>query len=258
MKKDLTNVIGYIYKITSPNGKVYIGQTINKKQRRYHYNSNSFKLQIKLWNNTQKHNWNPADTFEIIEECLCGENKYFLNEREKYWIEFYDSYKNGLNCNKGGYGNSGYIASDETKQKMSSSHKNKPPMSDSTKQLLRELNLGGKNPMFNKIHSTESKNKIKNAKIGHKHSEETKIKMSKSAKNKLPMSDNTKELLKQINLGNTYGIKPIQQIDNNGITIKKWDSISECAKELKLNISGISKVLSGLSKTTKGYKFKYL
>ena len=82
--------------------------------------------------------------------------------------------------------------------------------------------------------------------------------MSKSAKNKLPMSDNTKELLKQINLGNTYGIKPIQQIDNNGITIKKWDSISECAKELKLNISGISKVLSGLSKTTKGYKFKYL
>ena len=32
MKRDLTNVKGYIYKITSPNGKIYIGQTINKKQ----------------------------------------------------------------------------------------------------------------------------------------------------------------------------------------------------------------------------------
>ena len=165
MKKDLTNVIGYIYKITSPNGKVYIGQTINKKQRRYHYNSNSFKLQIKLWNNTQKHNWNPADTFEIIEECLCGENKYFLNEREKYWIEFYDSYKNGLNCNKGGYGNSGYIASDETKQKMSSSHKNKPPMSDSTKQLLRELNLGGKTQCLIKYILLNQKTKLKTLKL---------------------------------------------------------------------------------------------
>lgn len=30
MKKDLTKVIGYIYKLTSPNGKIYVGQTINK------------------------------------------------------------------------------------------------------------------------------------------------------------------------------------------------------------------------------------
>ena len=29
MKKYLTNKIGYIYKITNPNNKIYIGQTIN-------------------------------------------------------------------------------------------------------------------------------------------------------------------------------------------------------------------------------------
>lgn len=198
MKRDLINVIGYIYKIISPNGKIYIGQTINKKQRKYHYNSSSFKGQIKLWNSTQKHNWNPSDSFEIIEECLCGENKCYLNEREKFWIQYYDSFKNGLNCNEGGYGNLGYIASKETKDKISKYHKNKPPMSNETKEKLR-----------------------------------------------------------QINLGKTYETKQIQQIDENNVIIKIWDSISKCANELNLNISGISKVLTGKSKLTKGYKFKY-
>ena len=198
MKRDLTNVIGYIYKLTSPNGKIYIGQTINKKQRKYHYNSKCFKQQIKLWNNVQKYGWKPGETFEIIEECLCGDNKCILNEREKYWIQYYDSLKNGLNCNEGGYGNTGYIASEETKNKISKYHKNKPPMSDETKEKLR-----------------------------------------------------------QINLGKTYETKAIQQIDENGVIIKIWDGITKCALELNLNISGISKVLTGKSKTTKGYRFKY-
>ena len=257
MKKDLTNVIGYIYKLTSPNGKIYIGQTINKKQRKYHYNSKCFKQQIKLWNNVQKYGWKPGETFEIIEECLCGDNKCILNEREKYWIQYYDSLKNGLNCNEGGYGNTGYIASEETKNKISKYHKNKPPMSDETKEKLRQINLGSKNPMYNKNHSLNSIEKIKKNKLGKKHKTETKIKMSESAKNKPPMSDETKEKLRQINLGKTYETKAIQQIDENGVIIKIWDGITKCALELNLNISGISKVLTGKSKTTKGYRFKY-
>ena len=274
MKKDLTSVIGYIYKITSPNNKIYIGQTINKKQRKYQYKSNSFKGQIKLWNNVQKYNWNPVKTFEIIEECLCGENKIFLNEREQYWIKHFDSFKNGLNCNKGGHGNLGYKASDETKLKMRESAKNKPPVSDetklkmresaknkpettnTTKELLRELNLGEKNPMFNKKHSLDAIKKIKESKIDFKHSEESKEKMRKIPKP--PMSDETKELLRQINLGKTYETKKINQIDENGKIIKTWNGVSECAKNLNLHISGISQVLTGKSKTTKGYRFEYI
>ena len=53
MGKDLTNRIGYIYKLTAPNGKVYIGQTINKKGRKRHYNSGDFKQQVKLYNSTK-------------------------------------------------------------------------------------------------------------------------------------------------------------------------------------------------------------
>lgn len=36
--------------------------------------------------------------FTIVEECLAEE----LNEKEVYWIEFYDSYNNGYNLTKGG------------------------------------------------------------------------------------------------------------------------------------------------------------
>ncbi len=257
MKKDLTEVIGYIYKITSPNGKIYIGQTINKKQRKYHYNKGIYKGQTKLWNNVQKYNWNPVETFEIIEESICGNNKIFLNEREKYWIKYYDSFKNGLNCNEGGYGNTGYIISHETKIKMSESAKNKSPMSDETKEKLRQINLGSQNPMYNKNHTQKSIKKIRTNKLGKKHKMETKIKMSESAKNKPPMSDETKEKLRQINLGKTYETKPINQIDENGFIIKTWEGITKCALELNLNISGISKVLTGKSKTTKKYRFKY-
>lgn len=37
-------------------------------------------------------------TFEIIEEC----SKDLLNEREKYWIQYYNSYNNGYNSTSGG------------------------------------------------------------------------------------------------------------------------------------------------------------
>lgn len=37
-------------------------------------------------------------TFEIIEEC----DKQSLNEREIYWIEYYDSFHNGYNMTIGG------------------------------------------------------------------------------------------------------------------------------------------------------------
>ena len=117
MKRDLTNVKGYIYKMVSPNNQIYIGQTINIKSRMYSYNKNKFKKQTKLWNNCRFYNWNPSEAFEIIEECLCGEDKILLNGREIYWINFYDSYLNGLNCTKGGKGQVGRRWTEEEKLK---------------------------------------------------------------------------------------------------------------------------------------------
>lgn len=43
---------GYIYKITSPSGKKYIGQTVKLKERIYYYKTLRCKKQSKIFNST--------------------------------------------------------------------------------------------------------------------------------------------------------------------------------------------------------------
>lgn len=75
-----------IYKITSPSGKVYIGQSTNIKQRWEDYNKMiRCKRQTRLYNSLQKHG--PENhIFEIIEEC---DEKQLL-ERETHWKKYYN------------------------------------------------------------------------------------------------------------------------------------------------------------------------
>jgi group I intron endonuclease len=74
-----------IYKITSPSGKIYIGQSTNIKQRWEDYNKMiRCKRQPRLYNSLRK--YNPQNhIFEVIEEC----NEVQLLERETYWKEYY-------------------------------------------------------------------------------------------------------------------------------------------------------------------------
>ena len=96
---------GGIYKISNKiNGKVYIGQSNNLKRRfkehkiRYKsINSNEYNSVIHIA--IRKYNIENFN-FEIIEYC---ENSK-LNEREIFWINYYDSFKNGYNCTLGGEG----------------------------------------------------------------------------------------------------------------------------------------------------------
>jgi hypothetical protein len=50
--------------------------------------------------------------------------------------------------------------------------------------------------------------------------------------------------------------KPIVQCNREGTPIKKWISITECAKALGMSPSGISKAIQRGSTTRNGYKFK--
>lgn len=82
-----------IYKITSPTNRIYIGQSVNIKKRFIEYRCLNCKKQPGLFNSLTKHGVE-NHIFEIIEECP----KELLNERERYWQDYYKVIINGLNC----------------------------------------------------------------------------------------------------------------------------------------------------------------
>lgn len=88
-----------IYKITNMiNGKSYIGQSIHIEQRweEHLYKSSGCSLIKYALHKYGKENFD----FSIIEECQQTK----LNEREQYWIQFYDSFNSGYNLTLGGGG----------------------------------------------------------------------------------------------------------------------------------------------------------
>lgn len=82
------------------NHRVYIGQStaIEERWKRHKYYSSNQK-EYPLYRAFRKYG---IDNFEfrIIEECMPEE----LDEKEKYWITYYDSYNNGYNQTSGGQG----------------------------------------------------------------------------------------------------------------------------------------------------------
>lgn len=94
--------MGYIYKITNNiNDKIYIGKTEFdiKKRFKEHYQESLRQCEEKrpLYNAINKYGIEHFK-IELIEECSN------IEEREKYWIEFFDSYYKGYNATLGGDG----------------------------------------------------------------------------------------------------------------------------------------------------------
>jgi hypothetical protein len=92
----MKKIIG-IYKLTSPSGKCYIGQSKNIYQRYREHKRDTKHKHNKLYYALKKYGYE-SFTKEIIEEC----DKNILDERERHWIKHYDSVDNGYNCDYGG------------------------------------------------------------------------------------------------------------------------------------------------------------
>lgn len=93
---------GFIYKITNNvNGKVYIGQTIQTIKERFYQHCatkcSESVLNMAIHKAIKKYGKSNF-TIEVIEEV----DKDSLNDREKFWIEYYNSYNNGYNSTRGG------------------------------------------------------------------------------------------------------------------------------------------------------------
>lgn len=82
-----------IYKITNPNGRVYIGQAVDLERRIKEYKRLHCKDQPGIYNSLLKYGFE-AHKIEILEECSIDE----LSNKEGYYQDLYDSVRNGLNC----------------------------------------------------------------------------------------------------------------------------------------------------------------
>jgi len=146
-----------IYKITSPTNRIYIGQSSNIKKRFTNYKSLDCKKQKRLYNSFLKHGVE-NHKFEILCQCELSE----LNTKERHYQDLFSVLtSSGLNCTLTEHESIRREYSIETRKKMSDSRKG-IKLSDETKAKLRAIGKaqGG------------------GYKIGHKHSEESKIKMS--------------------------------------------------------------------------------
>lgn len=138
-----------IYKITNTiNNKIYIGKS------KYN-NPNYYGSGLKITNAIKKYG-KPSFVKEILEEC----SEEIVNDREMYWIRFYESTNDisGYNISKGGTGGAHYwdtLTTDERilhNKKISESKKNKKlkPHAAETKHKISKgiKKFISKNPLF--------------------------------------------------------------------------------------------------------------
>lgn len=196
-----------IYKITSPSNKIYIGQSIHCDKRYSRYKKGDCLSQKHLYSSIKKYGWE-KHKFEIIEQCLESE----LNEKEKYYVDLFQTFnsKHGMNLKDGG-GSNGKM-SEESKLKMSKWQIGRK-MSDTFKKKCRNRMLGKKIRLGIKT-SDETKKRMSKSHIGintwtkgKKKSEETRLKMSISHSN---MSEETRRKISEAAKGNQNAKKLIK------------------------------------------------
>lgn len=175
-----------IYKITSPAGRIYIGQSIDIEKRFISYKRSECSKQPRLRRSFIKHGVE-SHVFEVICECLV----YELNDKERYYQDLYFAVgKFGLNCQLTTSSTKSGKHSEESIAKMknrtlSEEHKLKIKQALTGKkkspEAVLKMGLGHKG----KTISDSQKEKLRKASTGKKHTEESKLKMSNALKGRI-------------------------------------------------------------------------
>jgi group I intron endonuclease len=217
----LAKMIG-IYKITNPNGRIYIGQSTNIEDRWNKYRLLNCKDQPSLYSSLKKHG--PINhKFEIIEECTEKE----LDKKEIYWGEFFDVLSNKHLNNRLGRGFGSYD-SEETKLKKRLCHKGRS-------------NYWLKDKKFSKEHCK----KISEAKKGVPQNR-TKVRSDKGESKTFHVNSVVKAKS-----------KPILQFDKNNNFLTEWSSGKEASKILNIPQPNINSCCNKKVKSAGGFVWKF-
>lgn len=215
-----------IYKISSPSGRVYVGQSVDLRARFAKYRLLHCDGQKRLYNSFIKYGVD-QHSFEIIEYCSSSE----MNIKERAYQDQYDVLgKRGLNC------------------KLTPTDRQKGRHSEETKRKIAQSHIGKK-------HSPETILALKKAKQNI--SEATKEKLRKYNLGK-KMSEATKEKQRRRMMGNKYtiGVTPVNakkvKCQNTGNVFNK---IGDAADYLGLKTSTLAAKLRGQSPNDTTFKY---
>lgn len=228
-----------IYKISSPSGKVYIGQTWNFKARMNIYkNANCFK-QPKLYQSLKKYGFDKHEIY-VLQELPLDTKQYYLDQYEILYIELHKSCGCSLLNIKDGGSNGKH--SEETKEKLRASNTGFKH-SEETKVIIKEKRS-------RQVITESHRQKIKEANTGRVFGQAFKDKMSAIRKG-VVLSDETKGKLSFLNK------KVVYQFSLDGVYIDKWDSCKDASISLNICESNINACARGIRKRAKNYKFSY-
>lgn len=251
-------IYSYTCKITN---KIYIGQTIDEYHRRHDFLTKEryctllTAKRLNKFDAARKKYGLENFIYTVIKEFYFEDKEKLislLNEQEQYYINKYDSFKNGYNSTTGGFNKK---LNEDTKIKISQSlygHK----MSNLTKEKFTFKNhkhTEENKKLFSKYQKERFKNKENHPMFGKHHTEESKLKNSMSRKGKCIKGQN----------GNS---KSVVCYDKSNVFIKEFECIVDAIIWLNetqnKNISiwqpgQICNCCSGKAKTAYGYIWQY-
>lgn len=133
----------WIYKITNiQNNKIYIGQTIRPIEQRFHRHINDALNNILDTHFARAIRKYGKDSF-IIETIDTAQTQDELNQKERYWIQYYNSVQEGYNETDAISKCGGNTYQSKTEEEM-----------ETIKEKIRQTKIGAKNPMAKKIKRT--------------------------------------------------------------------------------------------------------
>jgi group I intron endonuclease len=236
-----------IYKITSPTGKVYIGQSVNLEKRQREYAAlRNCKGQIKLHNSLIKHGFS-EHIFEVVEECSIE----VLNRRERHWQDFYDVLsEKGLNCK--------LTKTEDRSGKMSEESRSRK--SDSLKAFYKtpegkELKImqAAARRVFNKTQEGIESIAKRVSGIDMKARTANTDYVARTANtNWATRFTNTSWVARSKN-----NSKAVLQFYKDQTFAKEWPSVKEAGEALNIDRGNISSCLAGRCKSVGGFIWKY-
>lgn len=239
--------IGYVYMITSPKGRIYVGSCVCEKLRWKSYKKLNCKRQVKLYNSFIKHGVE-NHIFEIV---WAGPIEEMYKYETLIGWGFNVLEPENLNLQLPKLGNTWCSVSDETREKIGNFHRGKKmseeairkitiakigkTASDETKKKMSKCKKGEKNYWFNKKMPKEARENMSKAKKGMKFSEEF-----------IQMVANINKI-------------PVIQMDLKGNFIKEWPSAKDAGKAISISNPGITACCRNKPKykTAGGFKWKY-